>query len=273
MDNKYDTPIIPFLNLDDKDLLFELQGRYGHATQGIFGFDGEKNIKHHEELLIRPKEGASAFDAFQEIQALEDNGKIHVLDQVNLMMVSEKLDKLKYPIAINISAMSFQNEEFIKVLKGFADRVDSHFGSRDNIVSIEITESKEIEDLDIVRDAMEHLKSCRISVYADDFGSELGHMNENIVMNLPFDSIKLDRDLVKNLDDPAVLERTKNIIQYAKDNDISVVAEFVDSQEIKDKIIELGVDYGQGFFLEKPKQLELDTPRKGTYEYNSGYSL
>lgn len=249
---------IPILHSDDEPalLMFLLQN-LEHQTQGIFELDKDGDNKlHHEELLARPKNG----NIQNWVEQLESADNAHVLDKANLIMVDDMLDNLKNPIALNVSGQSFSDPEFRSVLSNFANRCHEQFKNSQPMIAIEITESAEIADLSVVRESMEHLQDCGIKVYADDFGASSGYMNEDIIMSLPFDSVKLDRDLVRNLEQPEVYERTMDMINYAKDKDISIVAEWVEDETVLSKLKDMGVTYGQGYHLAKPQNLELINP-------------
>ena len=59
------------------------------------------------------------------------------------------------------------------------------------------------------------------------------------------------KNIDKNIKDYAVV---KNIILFAKDADMKTIAEYVHSKEVFNKLIDLGVDYMQGYYISKPNK-------------------
>ena len=68
--------------------------------------------------------------------------------------------------------------------------------------------------------------------------------------------IKIDGKIIKRiLEDKAIHSLVKTIVSFAKDTNIKVVAEHVDSKEIYDEIKNLGIDYSQGYYFSSPKEI------------------
>ncbi|MDY0117872.1 MAG: EAL domain-containing protein, partial [Sulfurimonadaceae bacterium] len=85
----------------------------------------------------------------------------------------------------------------------------------------------------------------------DDFGS--GYSNFEYLLRLDADFIKIDGSLIKDIDtniDSEDIVRT--IVGFAKKKNIKVVAEFVSSEAIYNKIKELEIDFMQGYYLGMP---------------------
>lgn len=120
-----------------------------------------------------------------------------------------------------------------------------------NRVVIELTESEGIENYSEVSEFINDIKTfgCRVAI--DDFGT--GYSNFNHLIHLNVDYLKIDGSIIKNINDDKNAELiTSTLVDFAKRLGMETVAEFVDSQEVLDKVTALGVDYSQGFFLGKP---------------------
>ena len=88
----------------------------------------------------------------------------------------------------------------------------------------------------------------------DDFGS--GYSNYKHVLKLNSDILKIDGSLIKNiLEDKDSLYVVESIVNFAKKINIKTVAEFVENEEIFNKLKEIGVDYFQGYYFSKPIML------------------
>jgi len=85
----------------------------------------------------------------------------------------------------------------------------------------------------------------------DDFGS--GYNNEAVLLDITPDFVKIDMGIVRGIDKDLNRQQiSKNLISYAKQRKIKIVAEGVETKEELEKLIELGVDYLQGYYLSKP---------------------
>jgi EAL domain-containing protein (putative c-di-GMP-specific phosphodiesterase class I) len=89
----------------------------------------------------------------------------------------------------------------------------------------------------------------------DDFGTEYSSLN--YLSKLPFDTLKIDKSYVDNLCDNMKDKLIiKNLILLAKDLEIDIVAEGIESQNQRDQLIEFGCQYGQGYLLSRPQWIE-----------------
>ena len=71
-------------------------------------------------------------------------------------------------------------------------------------------------------------------------------------------NIKIDGSLIKNIDtDKNSYITVKTIIALAKELGIGVVAEYIHSKEVMEVVVELGVDYLQGYYLHEPQKLDV----------------
>ena len=122
-------------------------------------------------------------------------------------------------------------------------------------MTFELLEDEEVKDFDLVKDFILEVKTKgHVKIAIDDFGS--GYSNYERLLDFQPDILKIDGSLTKNiLTDSYSLHVIESIIVFAKKQKIQTVAEYVSSEEIFNKIKELGIDYGQGYYLGEPKKL------------------
>ena len=153
-------------------------------------------------------------------------------------------------VSINLSAPSLRNPDGPRFLRQALSR--SNFPAQ-NITS-EVTESAAIPSFAIaeqfIRDI--HRYGCRFSL--DDFGS--GFTSYAHLKRLSTDTLKIDGSYVKDLlGNPSELAIVKSMTNIAHTLGIKVVAEWVETRQIPEKLIKLGVDYAQGYAVNKPVRL------------------
>ncbi|MCK4442321.1 MAG: EAL domain-containing protein, partial [Sulfurovaceae bacterium] len=120
-----------------------------------------------------------------------------------------------------------------------------------NIV-FEITESEEITDFKTVNSFIKKIREYGVKISLDDFGT--GYANFGYILSLDVDYIKIDGGLIKNIDrDSNSHIMVEAIIAFTKKLEAKTIVEFVCNQKIQNKVVSLGADYSQGYFIGKPK--------------------
>ena len=118
-----------------------------------------------------------------------------------------------------------------------------------NNLVIEITEEEEID-----REALERKRRAmgdQGALALDDWGS--GYSNSNSLLELSPDYIKVDITIICDIDTDADKQQlVKDIVEYAHGRGMKIVAEGIETEAELRKVIELGVDLLQGYFLAKP---------------------
>ncbi|OYY32046.1 MAG: hypothetical protein B7Y52_05210 [Sulfurovum sp. 28-43-6] len=126
---------------------------------------------------------------------------------------------------------------------------DTRFHSR---VVYEIVESEGLKETDLVLAFFDTIKQFGCEIAIDDFGT--GYSNFEYLIKLTPDYIKIDGSMIKEIAfNPDSEEVVKTIIDFAKKRHLKTVAEFVSSKEIFEKVLELGIDYSQGYYIGQPQ--------------------
>lgn len=152
-------------------------------------------------------------------------------------------------ISVNFSVDDIKNEDTIAFFKEKLD--EYHVADK---VIVELTESEGIENYTEVAEFISDIKKLGCRVAIDDFGT--GYSNFTHLIHLNVDYLKIDGSIIQNilLDKNAeIVART--LVQFARQLEIETIAEFVDSEEILNKVTELDIDYSQGYFLGKPNEI------------------
>ena len=203
-------------------------------------------------------------DKYECLMRLLENGEVvfpgeylHVAKKTKLYpdltrkMITKSIDRFASStkeFSINLSIEDLMNEDLMLYLYEYAERN----GVFHRMV-LEIVESEEMEDTNSVLKTIKTFKEKGAKVAIDDFGS--GYSNYDYLITLQADYVKIDGSIVKHvLTDERTAQVVKSIVEFAKKSDMKVIAEFVSSKEISDKIESLGVDYAQGFYYGKAEE-------------------
>lgn len=201
------------------------------------------------------------------IKSAEDTGVINILGDfiinTSLKEIKEIQNKTDLPIglSINISAKQFMEKEFLEKL--FVAIKNNSFDT--NLLTLEITESLFIENVDHVIEILETLKSKGIKISLDDFGT--GYSSLSILKKLPIHELKIDKSFVEDILDKKSSEKlVKTIISIAKEFDMKIVAEGIETIEQKSLLTKLKCDLNQGYYFSKPlKKDDLEEYIKNRY--------
>jgi EAL domain-containing protein (putative c-di-GMP-specific phosphodiesterase class I) len=108
-------------------------------------------------------------------------------------------------------------------------------------LTVEVTESVLIEQLDVAQAALKSLKDLGVHLSLDDFGT--GYSSLSYLRDLPFDSVKIDRSLIRNIvDTPRAADIPAAIVHMAHALDLQVIAEGIETREQAARLQRLSCD-------------------------------
>lgn len=151
--------------------------------------------------------------------------------------------------SINITIDDILNQEIVSLI------MDKLSAKRSLMpVIFELVESEGIENFKEVTDFIRQIKSFGSLLAIDDFGT--GYSNFEYLIKLDADIIKIDGSLIRNIANDPNLEAIVGLItNFAKQQNIQTVAEFVASGKILEKVSAAGIDFVQGFYIGRPEPL------------------
>ena len=153
--------------------------------------------------------------------------------------------------AINLSGQSLQDETFLPFV---ADTIKNS-GLSPNVLCFELTETATVGNLERAQSFLRVLQELGCQFALDDFGtgvSSLAYLKDLSVNYLKIDG-SFVRDSITNSRSESMI---KAIAQLAKVMCIETVAEYVETDPLRARMADLGVDYGQGFAMGKHQPLE-----------------
>lgn len=229
--------------LANGEFVMYLQPKVDVITEKICGAEALVRWKHPIRGLRVP---AVFLDLF------ESNGFITKLDEYMWEEACIYLSKLKeegrlIPISVNISRVHIHNTDLTKTLMKLVQK----YNLEPKWLELEITENLFIDDVTELFLQMNRLKKKGFVIQMDDFGS--GYSSLNMLRRAPVDVLKIDRFF---LDEIMATERGRIIVEtsvrMAKQLDLIVVAEGVETKEQLDFLRSINCDTAQGFYFSKP---------------------
>jgi len=230
----YYQPIIPVCARNDSSQHFEILVRMVNA-------DG---------TLVQPGQFIPAAERYNLMPSL-DRWIIERVFKVFHQRFPTRELKREQQWSVNISGTSLSGDGFVDFIRAQAARYEIVPES----ICFEITETAAIADVDRVSNFLWGLRMDGFRFALDDFG--IGMSSFSYLKSLPVDYVKIDGEFVKNiLDEKVSLAMTEAITRVVKVMGIQVVAEYVESIPILNKLREIGVDYAQGYGVSEPIMLE-----------------
>lgn len=210
--------------------------------------DIESNTLSHFEILARFKEEGSTQEwiIFGEDIGMAADFDIAVCERViNYLLYKASANRMRF--AMNLSGQSIQNEQFFKTLNA---KLDMHPELANRMI-FEITESTTISELAMVNKFIKFLQKKGYKVCLDDFGA--GSASFQYIQQLHVDYVKIDgqytRKILSSHRDQVLV---KNLSQMCRDLNIAVIAEQLEEKDQVEKMLELGVQLGQGYYFGYP---------------------
>lgn len=166
-------------------------------------------------------------------------------------LVKMREQALPAEFSINLSGHTLSSPDFAE----FMDAKFAEYAVPPQAVYFEITETAAIANVERARSLIEKLRGRGVRFLLDDFGSGLSSFN--YLKHFPVDGIKVDglfvRGVAKNYLDYALVESIQKI---GLSLGLQTIAEYVETEDIARKLIQIGIPLGQGFFLAPPRPWE-----------------
>lgn len=232
-----------------KEFKVYLQPKVNLKTGSLAGAEALVRWEHPELGLLYP-------DKF--IPIFEKNGFIVDLDRFVFEEVCSNIRKWLdsgydvVPVSVNVSRIHFLNNNFVSDYK----KIREKYGISKNLVEVEITESvvccsgNEEEVFTVMR----KFRDDGFEISMDDFGS--GYSCLGLLKEMPIDTLKLDRLFLNNIEEDNSKIIVSNIVNMAKNLNLNVVSEGVETNMQVDFLKNIGCDMAQGFIFAKPKPMD-----------------
>jgi diguanylate cyclase (GGDEF)-like protein len=223
--------------------------------------EGEKRSGRHSEFLVRLRaDDGGLIEPGAFIPAAERYGLMPSLDRWVVRNVfghlAQQLERSAVGEAsfINVSGASVSEDPFAEYVIEQLRRHRLPAG----MIGFEITETAVIANLGSALAFIERVKALGCRIALDDFGS--GMSSFSYLKTIPADFLKIDGGFIKGmLDDPMDTAIVESINRVGHVAGLKTIAESVETAAVRQRLAEIGVDYGQGFAIERPVPLQSTT--------------
>ncbi|MDT8386938.1 MAG: EAL domain-containing protein [Thiogranum sp.] len=237
-----------------KDRLLDVLDRDGLVLvfQPIVAVSGGQI--HHYEVLVRMQgKNGVLIPPGKFIPTAEQFGLIHRVDQQVVRKAIRFLADLPGESAhvgfsINLSGLSVASSDLYERI----EREVREAGIDPSRVTFEITETAACEQLNNAINFINKVRQlgCRVSL--DDFG--VGFSSFSYLKHLRADILKIDGSFIRDIhNNNADQLFVKALVDVARGMGMQTIAEFVENEQVYDRVCSLGVDFVQGYYLGKPQ--------------------
>jgi len=247
----------------DVNLLGNLRGaidrnRLRLNAQAIVPLGGRGGAPHFEILLRMEGDNGQTLGPDHFMSAAL---RYQMMPEIDRWVISQTMEMLKphatlladasVVFTINCSGQSLRDEKFADYVAELI-RASS---INPKALAFELTESAAVGNLPQAEHLMRQLQRLGCGIALDDFGTGLSSLA--YLRALPITMLKIDGSFVRDvLRDPRAASMIEVIARLAQSMSMTTVAEYVETEEIRTRITDLGVDFGQGFAIARPVPLD-----------------
>lgn len=208
------------------------------------------------ELLCRLRDGETILSPGEFMPALAAQGRLVELDLAVLAQLERELQenagRMRHlrRLGVNLGAQSLVSEDVGAALHRLIARLPEWL-----TLCLELTETAVTAQPEAARELLLDLRARGCLIVIDDFGA--GVQSFERLRQVPVDTIKLDGSFVRNvLSDPVDCALVRASVEIAHAFQARIIAEYVENAGIATRLVELGVEWGQGYHLGRPAPLE-----------------
>ncbi len=228
--------------IDKKQIKTVFQPIISLRDTSILGYEALSRLT--QNIIIKnPDELFSLATEYNRLWDLELLCRTRALETAHTLLPNEKL-------FLNVNPNVIHD---IKFKEGFTKEYLQKYAMKPENIIFEITERNAIKDIIGFRSTISHYKQQNYKIAIDDAGA--GYSGLNLICDVKPHYIKLDMHLIRNIDTDSIkYALVKSMIELSKLSSITLIAEGIETLEELSTLVTLGVEYGQGYFIQKPQE-------------------
>lgn len=205
------------------------------------------------EALVRWQSNGKIVPPMDFIPICERNGFVKQIDLYVLEYVCQNIREwLDNGVEVVRISSNFSKHHFEE--RDIADKINdivNKYNIPHKYIEVEFTETAYVDKQDNLSYSISRLKELGFTSSMDDFGS--GYSSINLLQELNFDVLKLDKSLLgKGVNDYKTQKIIASIVRMAKDLNLEIIAEGVETVDEYNLLCELRCDMIQGYFFDRP---------------------
>ena len=229
--------------LERGEFIVYYQPKLDMQSRRVIGVEALVRWQHPEHGMLPPLR----FIPLIEQTALVGPLTLYVIEQALMQLVAWRSSGIDLELSVNLSARNLVDPELPGQIAGL---LAQHGVPAERLV-VEVTESAAVIDRGRAVAGLEALRASGVGVSIDDFGT--GNASIEYLATLPASEIKIDRSFITDiLEDRRSEAIVRSTIELARNLDLTVVAEGIESEAVMDHLATLGCEVGQGYFISRP---------------------
>ncbi|RPH63923.1 MAG: EAL domain-containing protein, partial [Burkholderiales bacterium] len=232
-------------------------GRMSVHAQPIVPLKGDPRVLSYEVLLRERDERGQIMPPTRLIAAAERHGAMSAIDRFMLERTLQHLDQHRRHadalgfVTVNLSGISLNDDHFL----ADAHALLAQHSAVASKICLEITESVALYDIRNTRRFVDRMHSLGVRIALDDFGA--GYSSFAYLRELPATLVKIDGQFTLGIDrHPKNQVIVRGIRRLTEELGMACLAEWVEDVAALESLLELDLDYAQGFVFSKAQPIE-----------------
>ncbi|MCG8535803.1 MAG: EAL domain-containing protein [Pseudomonadales bacterium] len=234
--------------LENQEFILYFQPKVPLDQEPCFAFETLMRWKHPEKGMVSP----GLF-----IPLAEDTGYIHNLGDWAIEETCKQIESWNdqgyknVSVSVNLSPVQLNYGNPIQTIKHCLEK----YRLSPSQLEIEITESGLMQNEKLAISLLNDIKALGVRIALDDFGT--GYSSMAYLLKFPIDTLKIDRAFINDIEsNPESLMVLEAIISLAKNMNLHLVAEGVETKEQLEILQARQCNYIQGFYFAKPTEAQ-----------------
>ncbi|HEX3509493.1 MAG TPA: bifunctional diguanylate cyclase/phosphodiesterase [Solirubrobacteraceae bacterium] len=231
--------------IEREEFVLLYQPKVDLSTRRVSGVEALLRWRHPRRGLLSPNE----FVATVEQTALIGPLTLYVVDHALRQVVAWRREGVSLGMSVNLSARNLLDRQLPQRI---GDLLRQHDVPA-QMLTVEVTESAAMADPDRAVAVLQSLREMGVRISVDDFGT--GNASIEYLAALPAHELKIDRSFITGmLEDERLDSIVRATIDLARNLELSVVAEGIETAAVLEHVAALGCDVAQGYAIARPSE-------------------
>ncbi len=232
------------------------EDRFRLYVQPIVSINPDEDFSHYEVLIRYRRDDGTIVEPNDFLPPAERYNLIERIDCWVVKSIISWLQKNREQVkgkvfSINLSGRSIGSDTFHRFLNESLTNSELDLGS----LCFEITETAAVDNIDKSVEFITSVKKFGAKISLDDFGTGLSSFS--YLKQFPVDYLKIDGEFIRDIiDDDKSFVFVRSMTELGHCLDMKVIAEFVESDEMFDRLRDANVDYIQGYTVGRPVDIK-----------------